>query len=57
MDLLPGVSARTVDTPRLRLHVLEAGPPDGVPVVFFHGLLASSRFYERLLAQVPGGYR
>lgn len=57
MDLLPGVSSRTVATSRLRMHYLEAGPADGVPVALVHGNLASSRFYEDLMAQAPFGYR
>jgi pimeloyl-ACP methyl ester carboxylesterase len=57
MDLLPGVTSRTVDTGRLRVHVLEAGPVDGVPMVLVHGNLASGRFFEPLLAAAPERYR
>ena len=57
MDLSPGVRARTVDTDRLQLHVYEAGPDDGVPVVLLHGNLSTGRFYERVMAGAPEGYR
>ena len=33
VDLLPGVRSSLVDTDRIRMRVLEAGPADGVPVV------------------------
>ena len=56
MDLRPGVRSRTVQTERLTLHVYEAGPQDGVPVVLVHGNLSTGRFYEDLLAAAPQGY-
>jgi len=33
----PGVHTRFVDLPGVRLHVAEAGPPDGPPVLLLHG--------------------
>src|SRR5215204_5622850 len=57
MELLPGVRARTVETDRLRLHVYESGPDDGVPVVLVHGNLSTGRFYEYLMSGAPERYR
>jgi pimeloyl-ACP methyl ester carboxylesterase len=57
MDLLPRVTSRRVETGRLRMHCLEVGPPDGVPVVLVHGNLSTARFYERVLSDAPERYR
>jgi pimeloyl-ACP methyl ester carboxylesterase len=57
MDLPNGVRARTVDTDRLQLHVYEAGPDDGVPVVLLHGNLSTGRFYEPVMAGEQDRYR
>jgi pimeloyl-ACP methyl ester carboxylesterase len=56
-DLLGGISSRKVSTPRLTTHLLESGPEDGVPVLFVHGNVASSRFFEETLAALPLRYR
>jgi pimeloyl-ACP methyl ester carboxylesterase len=34
---VPGVAHRYVETPRLRFHLAEAGPPDAEPLVLLHG--------------------
>ena len=52
--LLEGVSSRTVETGRLRTHLLESGPEDGAPVLFVHGNASSGRFFEETLAALPG---
>jgi pimeloyl-ACP methyl ester carboxylesterase len=54
---LPGVTSRRVRTPRLQVHVLEAGPPDGVPVLFVHGNASSATFWEEQMLALPGGLR
>jgi pimeloyl-ACP methyl ester carboxylesterase len=56
-ELPGGISSREVSTPRLRTHLLESGPEEGVPVVFVHGNVASSRFFEETLAALPPYYR
>src|SRR5207247_7868103 len=56
-NLLPGVRSRVTATDRLRMHHIESGAADGVPVVLVHGNLASCRFYEHLLPGAPGRYR
>jgi hypothetical protein len=44
-DALPeGVTASTVQTPRLATHILESGPESAVPVVFVPGNVTSSLF-------------
>jgi pimeloyl-ACP methyl ester carboxylesterase len=41
----------------LTTHLLESGPEEGVPVLFVHGNVASSRFFEETLAALPPCYR
>ena len=57
MDLLQGVRSSFVDTDRIRMRVLEAGPADGEPVVFVHGNLSTSRFFEHVMPELPARYR
>ena len=57
VDLLPGVRSSLVDTDRIRMRVLEAGPADGEPVVLVHGNLSTARFYEHLMPELPPRYR
>ena len=47
----------SVDTDRLRMHLVESGPQDGVPVVLIHGNLSTGRFYEHLFEDAPSRYR
>jgi pimeloyl-ACP methyl ester carboxylesterase len=47
----------SLDTDRLRMHVVESGPEDGVPVVLIHGNLSTGRFYEHLFEDAPERYR
>ncbi len=51
------VSSREVSTPRLTTHLLESGFEEGVPVLFVHGNVASSRFFEETLVALPPHYR
>ena len=36
------------NTSRLRMHYIESGPEDGIPVVMVHGNLSTGRFFETL---------
>ena len=54
--LLEGVTARDVETSRLATHLLQSGSEDGVPVIFVHGNVSSSTFFEDTLAALPDGY-
>ena len=49
--------SHSVDTDRLRMHLVESGPEDGVPVVLIHGNLSTGRFYEHLFEDAPERYR
>ena len=52
-----GVTARTVETPRLATHLLESGPESGVPLILVHGNVSSSLFFDEVLAALPNRYR
>jgi len=56
-ELSDGINSLEVSTPRLTTHLLESGPEEGVPVLFVHGNVASSRFFEETLAAIPPDYR
>jgi pimeloyl-ACP methyl ester carboxylesterase len=54
---LAGIRSEMVQTERLKVHVLAAGPEDGTPVLFVHGNGASATFWEETLLALPEGYR
>lgn len=56
-DLLPGITSRTIQTSRLRTHLLSSGAPEGAPVLFIHGNCSSARFFEEAMLAMPAGYR
>jgi pimeloyl-ACP methyl ester carboxylesterase len=51
--LLEGVTAKSVNTPRLQTRLLAGGAEGGTPVFFVHGNTSSSRFFEETLATLP----
>ncbi len=59
MDIpaLPGITVRSVTTPRLTTRVLFSGPEDGVPVLFLHGNASSSTYWEEVMLALPPGFR
>lgn len=56
MSLPTPVVSRQVKTDRLQFHLLERGDPSGEPVVLIHGNVSSCRFFDELLAALPGQY-
>ncbi|HEY6500802.1 MAG TPA: alpha/beta hydrolase [Streptosporangiaceae bacterium] len=55
--LLPGISARRVPTGRLTVGVLEADGRTGSPVLFVHGNVSSSLFWQPTMLALPAGFR
>ncbi|MPZ82610.1 MAG: alpha/beta fold hydrolase [Actinophytocola sp.] len=56
-QLLAGITARAVPTDRLTVHVLEVDGRTGTPVVFVHGNVSSSLFWQQTMLDLPAGYR
>ncbi|HEY0452053.1 alpha/beta hydrolase [Actinophytocola sp.] len=56
-QLLTGITARTVATDRLTVNVLEIGGRSGTPVVFVHGNVSSSLFWQQAMLDLPPAYR
>jgi pimeloyl-ACP methyl ester carboxylesterase len=54
---LPGISSEVIKTSRLATHILTSGPQDGEPVVFVHGNVSSSIFWEETMLALPARYR
>jgi pimeloyl-ACP methyl ester carboxylesterase len=59
--LLPGITAERTPTSRLTVNVLSlAGPPSGrtgPPVLFVHGNVSSSLFWQPMMLALPEPYR
>jgi pimeloyl-ACP methyl ester carboxylesterase len=53
---LAGIRSRLVSTPRGQFHLLEAGDPADIPVLFIHGNLSSSTFWEETMLALPTGF-
>jgi pimeloyl-ACP methyl ester carboxylesterase len=56
-SVLPGIESQMIATPRLRQHVLTAGPANGAPVIFIHGNASSATFWEETMLALPSDYR
>ncbi len=56
-DLMSGLSLQRVDTPRLHTAVLSDGKDAGDVVLFVHGNVASSLFWQESLLALPDAYR
>jgi pimeloyl-ACP methyl ester carboxylesterase len=55
--LLPGITAERVPTSRLTAAVLSVAGRTGQPVVFVHGNVSSSLFWQPTMLALPDGYR
>ena len=55
LSLLPGISASSYPTSRLRTHALTRGPRSETTVVFLHGNASASRFWEETMLALPDG--
>lgn len=56
-QLLGGITGRVVPTDRLGTHILEVPGRSGQPVVFVHGNVSSSVFWQQAMLSIPDGYR
>jgi pimeloyl-ACP methyl ester carboxylesterase len=55
--LLPGITSERVATGRLTMAVLSVTGRTGAPVLFVHGNVSSSLFWQPTMLAVPDGYR
>ena len=53
LALLPGIAAASYQTSRLRIHALTRGTRGETTVVFVHGNLSTSRFWEETMLALP----
>jgi hypothetical protein len=57
MPVPAGVRSYKIQTDRLHTHLLERGPAGNTAVVLVHGNVSSCRFFDELLAAMPGQMR
>lgn len=57
VETLPGITARLIETDRLKTRVLFSGPEEGLPVLFLHGNVSSATWWEETMLALPQGYR
>src|SRR5215472_18893939 len=55
--LLPGITAERVPTSRLTMAMLSVPARSGDPVLFVHGNVSSSLFWQTTMLALPDGYR
>ena len=55
--LLPGITAERMSTSRLTVAVLSVAGRTGPAVLFVHGNVSSSLFWQPTMLALPGGYR
>jgi len=57
LSLLPGITAASYQTSRLRVHALTSGPRRTTTVVFLHGNASAARFWEETMLVLPADVR
>ena len=55
--LLPGINSERTATSRLTVNVLSVPGRSGPPVLFVHGNVSSSLFWQPTMLALPGQYR
>jgi len=53
---LEGIQSQFIETSRLRMHVLTAGNPEQVPILFLHGNTSSSTIWEPFMLNFSDQY-
>ncbi len=54
---IDGIMSCLVHTPRGRVHLLEAGEADAMPVLFVHGNVSAATFWEEVMVALSSRYR
>ena len=54
---IPGITAKTIETERIKTRVLFCGPEGGTPVLFLHGNISSATWWEETMVALPDGFR
>jgi len=54
---LPNITAKFVDTDRIKTHVLFSGLENGKPVLFLHGNASSATYWEEIMLMLPEDFR
>lgn len=54
---LNGIISKTIQTPRLKQHVLFSGDENAIPVLFIHGNASSATYWEEMMLKLPAMYR
>jgi pimeloyl-ACP methyl ester carboxylesterase len=57
LSTMPGIESKMVTSDRITTRVLFSGSENGVPVLFLHGNLSTSTWWEETLLALPNGYR
>ncbi|MCA0454978.1 MAG: alpha/beta hydrolase [Chloroflexi bacterium] len=57
IQTLPGITSKTITTPRLTTRVLLSGNDTATPVLFLHGNASSATYWEEVMLALPEGFR